>query len=102
MAAVDLTQGQQPLPRAEPAVPGDHDLAATLKALAANSSSFGGNQAAAPSSLDPDDIDPEMISRSVSCHMPAYRHLQHGVNSPSCCQLTQPGVLMAETVLAAD
>ena len=61
--AVDLTQGQAPLPRTEPPVPGDHDLAATLKALAANSSSFGGDQASQSGAIDPDGIDPEMLNR---------------------------------------
>ena len=62
--AVDLTQGQAPLPDVEPPVPGNHDLAATLKALAANSTSFGGNSAAQGAGIDPDGIDPEMIARS--------------------------------------
>ena len=52
-----------PLPRTEPPVPGDHDLAATLKALAANSSSFGGDQAGQGGGFDPNDIDPEMLAR---------------------------------------
>lgn len=67
MAAVDLTQGQPPLPRAEPPVPGNHDLAATLKALAANSTSFGGGSAAQSAGVDPDGIDPQMIARSGPC-----------------------------------
>lgn len=69
LPAVDLTQGQTPLPRTEPPVPGDHDLAATLKALAANSSSFGGNQAGQTGSLDPNDVDPEMLARSAECQL---------------------------------
>lgn len=67
VVAVDLTQGQAPLPRGEPPVPGNHDLAATLKALAANSSSFGGSSAAESDNLHPDGIDPEMITRFGHC-----------------------------------
>ena len=62
--AVDLTQGQTPLPDVEPPIPGNHDLAATLKALAANSTSFGGSSAAQSAGIDPDGVDPEMIARS--------------------------------------
>ena len=62
--AVDLTQGQAPLPNQDPPIPGNHDLAATLKALAANSTSFGGGSAAHSAGIDPDGIDPEMIARS--------------------------------------
>lgn len=65
--AVDLTQGQAPLPQVQPPVPGNHDLAATLKALAANSTSFGGTSAAQGAGIDPDGIDPEMIARSGHC-----------------------------------
>lgn len=67
MIAVDLTQGQAPLPRGEPPVPGNHDLAATLKALAANSNSFGGSSAVQSANLNPDGIDPEMITRLGRC-----------------------------------
>ncbi|KAL3141031.1 Natural resistance-associated macrophage protein [Trebouxia sp. C0010 RCD-2024] len=63
LAQVDLTQGQAPLPSGEPPVPGNHDLAATLKALAANSHSFGGSSAAQSANLSLDGIDPEMITR---------------------------------------
>lgn len=65
--AVDLTQGQAPLPQVQPLVPGNHDLAATLKALAANSTSFSGTSAAQSAGIDPDGIDPEMIARSGHC-----------------------------------
>lgn len=65
--AVDLTQGQAPLPQVQPPVPGNHDLAATLKALAANSTSFGGTSAAQGAGIDPDGIDPEKIARSGHC-----------------------------------
>lgn len=67
MVAVDLTQGQAPLPSGEPPVPGNHDLAATLKALAANSHSFGGSSAAQSANLSLDGIDPEMITRLGRC-----------------------------------
>ena len=67
VTAVDLTQGQMPLPNVEPPMPGNHDLAATLKALAANSTSFGGSSAAHSEGVDPDGIDPDMIARSGHC-----------------------------------
>ena len=48
---------------AEPQVPGDHDLAATLRALAANSSSFGGGANAQAGALDPDGLDSDMLNK---------------------------------------
>lgn len=52
------------MPNEEPPIPGNHDLAATLKALAANSTSFAGSSAAQSAGTDPDGVDPEMIARS--------------------------------------
>ncbi|DBA87289.1 hypothetical protein WJX77_009974 [Trebouxia sp. C0004] len=63
LAQVDLSQGQRPGPMAEPPVPGDHDLAATLRALAANSSSFGGGANAQGGPLDPDGLDSDMLNK---------------------------------------
>ena len=48
---------------AEPPVPGDHDLAATLRALAAKSSSFGGGATAQGGGLDPDGLDSGMLKK---------------------------------------
>lgn len=48
---------------AEPPVPGDHDLAATLQALAANSSSFGGDPNAQGGALDPNALDSDMLNK---------------------------------------
>ena len=62
-AAVDLSQGQKSRSMAEPPVPGDHDLAATLKALAANSSSFGGDPNAQGGALDPDALNSDMLNK---------------------------------------
>ena len=67
--AVDLSQDDARLPNVEPAVPGDHDLAATLNALnqAANSGSFGPGSSSGgqPGQLNPDMLDHELLSRWV-------------------------------------
>lgn len=48
---------------AEPPVPGDHDLAATLRALAAKSSSFGGGANAQGAPLDPEGLNSDMLNK---------------------------------------
>ncbi|KAL0027343.1 hypothetical protein WJX79_002388 [Trebouxia sp. C0005] len=63
LAQVDLSQGQSPRPMAEPPVPGDHDLAATLRALAAKSSSFGGGANAQGAPLDPEGLNSDMLNK---------------------------------------
>ena len=99
MDAVDLTQGQAPLPSGEPPVPGNHDLAATLKALAANSNSFGGSSTAQSANLDPDGIDPEMITRLGRCPNPATNPQSTAVDG-SAPLLMQPVPLHALLCLA--
>lgn len=65
LAQVDLSQGQSHRPMAERPVPGDHDLAATLRALAAKSSSFGGGATAQGGGLDPDGLDPDGLDSGM-------------------------------------
>lgn len=62
-AAVDLSQDDARLPNTEPPVPGDHDLAATLNALAANSGSFGAAPSGSGQPLNPDMLNDEMLHR---------------------------------------
>ncbi|DBB18287.1 TPA: Natural resistance-associated macrophage protein, variant 2 [Trebouxia sp. C0006] len=63
LAQVDLSQRQTPRPMAEPPIPGDHDLAATLRALAAKSSSFGGGANAQGGALVPDGLNSDMLNK---------------------------------------
>lgn len=65
--AVDLGEGQAPPAVAEPPVPGNHDLAATVHALAAQSRSFGGSAQPRQENIDLDGIDPAMITRYITC-----------------------------------
>ncbi len=62
---------------AQPPIPGDHDLAATLRALAAKSSSFGGGANAQGGSLDPDGLNSDMLNKyKILCILVIGQHLQ--------------------------